>query len=86
MRQYQCHKKVMAAQIKGVGDPKPDGVEVLLDDKSKVTLPRDMTQRHFPIVGDYLVEYEDGYRSISPKQAFEDGYTAIYAERDEEAE
>jgi hypothetical protein len=30
-----------------------------------------------PLPGDYLVIYEDGYRSISPAKAFEDGYTRI---------
>jgi hypothetical protein len=27
--------------------------------------------------GDYLVVYEDGYQSISPKVAFESGYTKV---------
>ena len=28
-------------------------------------------------VGDYAVIYSDGYKSVSPKKAFEDGYTAL---------
>jgi hypothetical protein len=28
-----------------------------------------------PIVGGYYVVYKDGYKSFSPKQAFEEGYT-----------
>lgn len=81
MREYQSHKKVKAAQIKSVGLPDVNkGTAVILDDGTEVSLPQDMTLRHFPLVGDYLVEYEDGYKSISPQKAFEDGYTPIYAE------
>jgi hypothetical protein len=28
-------------------------------------------------VGGYAVAYDDGFKSISPKKAFEDGYTRI---------
>jgi hypothetical protein len=28
-------------------------------------------------LGDYAVIYEDGYKSVSPKAAFEDGYTLV---------
>jgi len=30
-----------------------------------------------PSDGDYLVRYEDGYLSWSPKKAFENGYTKV---------
>lgn len=33
--------------------------------------------KHRPTVGGYLVFYKDGYRSFSPAEAFEDGYTRI---------
>ena len=33
--------------------------------------------KHRPEVGGYLVFYKDGYRSFSPAEAFEDGYTRI---------
>lgn len=33
--------------------------------------------RYSPVAGDYLVRYEDGYLSISPKKAFEDGYRLL---------
>lgn len=33
--------------------------------------------KHRPLVGGYLVFYKDGYRSFSPAEAFEDGYTRI---------
>jgi hypothetical protein len=37
----------------------------------------ELSARYAPKVGDYLVQYEDGYLSISPKAAFEGGYSAI---------
>lgn len=79
MKEYQSHKKVQAAQIKSVGEREASGVDVILDDDTKVRLSVEMIIRHFPVAGDYLVEYADGYRSISPQQAFEDGYTPVYA-------
>jgi hypothetical protein len=36
--------------------------------------PATMFARYMPKVGDYLVAYDDGYLSISPKQPFEAGY------------
>jgi len=36
-----------------------------------------MFARYVPVSGDYYVVYDDGYASISPKQAFEDGYHPI---------
>lgn len=79
MKLYQCHKKVKAAQLKTVGHREADGIDVILDDDTVVRLATQLTLRYTPQVGDYLVEYDDGYRAISPQKAFEDGYTAIYA-------
>lgn len=33
--------------------------------------------RYRPVEGDYYVVYDDGYVSISPKKAFEDGYSPL---------
>lgn len=38
---------------------------------------RDLIARGEPVVGDYYVEYADGYQSWSPASAFEEGYTEI---------
>jgi hypothetical protein len=35
--------------------------------------------RHKPQVGGYYVVYPDGYKSWSPAEAFESGYTRIQA-------
>lgn len=79
MKTYQCHKKVSAGQIKEVGEREASGINVILDDGNIHRLTVDMIIRHLPVVGDYLVRYEDGYTSVSPQKAFEDGYTAVYA-------
>lgn len=34
-------------------------------------------RKHNPKVGGYWVQYEDGYESFSPAEAFESGYTLI---------
>ena len=84
MREYHSHKKVKAAQIVEALSDRADGVctGFLLDDKQVITA-EEMAKLHrpdyTPSTGDYLVEYEDGYRSVSPQKAFEDGYTPIYA-------
>ena len=73
---YRCHKIVEAAAITQVA---PD---ILLlhvgtgDYRSAVVTPG-MFSRYTPVPGDYFVLYEDGYQSISPKAAFEAGYTRI---------
>lgn len=83
METYQSHKRVKAARIAHVNPSRASNGEitgtftVTYEDGSGETLPREMTMRHHPVVGDYLVEYEDGYRSISPKAAFEGGYTKV---------
>lgn len=74
---WQSHKVVKAAKIVQVF---PDDLMELdiHDPKSGlcvVVKPADkMFARYRPIEGDYYVVYDDGYASISPRQAFEDGY------------
>lgn len=78
---YQAHKKVWALEIESVGQ--------LLNGKGPITLkfkdyryadkecPEEMFSRYKPVPGDFYVEYEDGYKSFSPRKAFLDGYTKI---------
>jgi hypothetical protein len=40
-------------------------------------VPKSYMDKHDPQVGGYFVQYEDGYKSFSPAQAFEEGYTRI---------
>lgn len=42
---------------------------------TKMDCPTGMFARGIPAPGDYIVIYDDGYKSWSPAKAFEDGYT-----------
>lgn len=69
---WQSHKTVHAAKILEI-----DGDSMLLAGVSEpvqVTAAPNMFSRYRPVVGDYYVVYDDGYASISPRQAFESGY------------
>lgn len=79
MRTFVCHKRVKAAQILETTLPNDfvGGMNVSLNDGQVVTLLNAMIARYIPAAGDYLIEYEDGYRSISPKEAFEAGYSEL---------
>jgi hypothetical protein len=80
MPKYRSHKTVWALQIS-------EGLEILPDGSAKLTftdaryspriVAKEVVSRYIPIPGDYFVVYGDGYQSISPKAAFEDGYTLI---------
>ncbi len=43
------------------------------------TVDQDYVRKHNPQVGGYYVQYKDGYKSYSPAEAFDDGYTLITA-------
>lgn len=81
MPRYKSHKEVYALKIGN--DPievLPDGSVVLpIADGgfAPVTVKAEVVSRYMPMAGDYYVVYDDGYQSISPGKAFEDGYTRI---------
>lgn len=86
---YRCHKRVQAVKIKDVSLHDPTGSDppvpfaggfIIHDLPDLGPIPFDAAfwEKHKPKAGDYLVIYEDGYRSISPEKAFEDGYTLEY--------
>ena len=81
MPRYRCHKEVSALKIgDGPITLNRDGSAVLPIAEggfAPVTVEAGVVTRYMPVAGDYLVVYEDGYRSISPAKAFEDGYTRI---------
>ncbi len=83
---YRCHKRVQAVKIKDVNlhdptvsDPPVEfsGGFIIHDLPTPGPIPfdADFWHKHQPKAGDYLVIYEDGYCSISPGKAFEEGYT-----------
>src|SRR6266851_5524152 len=80
MPKYLCHKEVWALKI-GEGLkvlPNGDVILPILDTGyAPVIVAKAVVSRYMPMPGDYYVVYEDGYKSISPAKAFEEGYTLI---------
>lgn len=81
--QWKCHKLVRAAAIEKI-----EMTVVALDEVITLHLAgttetwsarsdHAIFSRYKPQLGDYLVVYEDGYTSLSPAKAFEEGYTRI---------
>jgi hypothetical protein len=64
MKKYKCHKIVEA-------EPATKGEVEAIKEKREISKQDTKTEKG------YLVKYEDGYISWSPKKAFEDGYTEI---------
>jgi hypothetical protein len=81
MPSYTCHKKVRAAEIISVGHQTISSAPgeivrpVTLAGNITINLSNEMFTRYMPESGDFLVVYEDGYKSFSPRKAFLDGYT-----------
>lgn len=86
--QWQCHKKVRAAKVIEVtreqGDNAPYSLRLEGDHVRYVD--QNWAKRHGvwdpgvdvpKLAGGFFVEYEDGYSSWSPPEAFEAGYTLI---------
>ncbi|MGK9174121.1 hypothetical protein KXR87_12950 [Yokenella regensburgei] len=79
MPRYQCHKKVWALKIKAI--------KVMTDGTGVITPEEDgfgdfdveswYIEKHLPQAGGYYVQYEGGYESYSPAEAFESGYSII---------
>lgn len=74
-KQYRSHKIVKAAPILKIDD-KLTGKFLILDNNEQF-IPNIAEMANRASIGDYAIEYEDGYKSISPKAAFENGYTEI---------
>lgn len=90
MPRYKCHKEVWALKIAklepSAGDvpsgpnEETDGGMILTpaeDGYAAFKVDADFVSKHRPKVGGYYVVYKDGYKSFSPADAFEDGYTRI---------
>ncbi len=74
---WQSHKRVRAARIIEIKDDRlflepPEGSAIL-----SVQPADNMFARYRPVPGDYYVVYDDGYAAISPRAAFEGGYTKV---------
>ncbi len=80
---YKCHKEVWALKI-----AKIEYVQSEADTVTAVITPSDASyalfivdeayiNKHKPQIGGYYVVYADGYKSFSPADAFEEGYTLV---------
>ena len=85
MKRYVSHKEVDAAIIDhllvGEGDA-IDQVTVMTVDGDQIEVGREWFLKHSDnetkvLKGGYLVIYADGYKSWSPAEAFEAGYTIV---------
>lgn len=89
MPKYKCHKEVHALKIeKVVRDAEVAQNENRETDGSATITPADegfapfkvdhaYVRKHSPEAGGYYVVYKDGYKSFSPAEAFEEGYTQV---------
>lgn len=90
MPRYKCHKEVWALKIAAIeydadrakadGNRETDGSADLIPADpgyAMFTVDAAYVRKHNPQVGGYYVVYKDGYKSFSPAEAFEDGYTRL---------
>jgi hypothetical protein len=72
MPKYRSHKIIWALEIKAV-----DGHHLSFVEPGYADIDADpaMFSRYTPVPGDRYMVYPDGYKSFSPKKAFEEGYT-----------
>lgn len=70
---YESHKIVQAMPITGIT---PDGI-VLVGARHEPFHPTEPAMAARAEVGGYAVLYADGFKSVSPKKAFEEGYTRV---------
>ena len=80
MPRYQSHKKVHALKIEAIGgSDDTDAMLITPEDEGFASFEVDAAfmDKHDPQPGGYYVVYPDGYKSFSPAEAFESGYTRI---------
>lgn len=87
MPRYKCHKEVWALKIARIEfdhdkaraeNRETDGSATITpaeDGYAPFKVPHDYVRKHNPQAGGYYVVYKDGYKSFSPADAFEDGYS-----------
>lgn len=75
---YKSHKIIEAAKIvnvvPGTGTTRTMLTVELADGTREDFLPSQPGMEDRVTVGDYAMRYPDGFRSVSPRQVFEDGY------------
>ena len=89
MPRYTSHKVVHALKMKEIyfdweavkeEGQETDGTAVFIPEEteySPIRLDAEYVRKHSPKAGGYYVVYDDGYKSWSPAEAFESGYTRL---------
>lgn len=80
MPKYRCHKEVWALKIASIiaaGTATPARIVPADKGYGEIQLSDEYMDKHKPEAGGYYVVYADGYKSYSPADAFEGGYTLI---------
>lgn len=89
MPRYKCHKEVWALKIKDIildsdvaqkENRETDGGAMITPEEegyAPFKVDHAYIQKHQPKVGGYYVLYKGGYKSFSPAEDFEDGYTRV---------
>ena len=82
MPKYRSHKEVWALQIKSMRPPPEltaNGLTITPAEEGYAPFRVDQAyvDKHNPHCGGYYVVYKDGYKSFSPAEAFEEGYTPL---------
>ena len=79
LAKFKSHKIVAAGKLRSIDSEDTVTVEDANGADCKVEIPSGMFARGVATIGDYIVIYDDGYKSWSPAKAFEDGYTRVEA-------
>jgi hypothetical protein len=76
---YKCHKIVQALKIKEIKANSFREFEIFFDDErfGPILVDLKWIGKHEPLAGGYYVAYDDDYRSYSPADVFEAGYTRV---------
>ena len=89
MPKYKCHKEVHALKILEIvldsdvaqseGRETDGSAMITPEDEGYAAfrVDHDYVRKHKPEVGGYYVVYAGGYKSFSPAEAFESGYSNI---------
>lgn len=79
MPKYRSHKEVWALKIADImNEMDGSGTIIPADGRcASLHVSKEYMHKHMPKIGGYYVQYEDGYQSWSPADAFEEGNTLI---------
>lgn len=79
MPKYKCHKEVWALKIEQVKADNVGRAYLHFSDEryAPIEIANGWLMKHMPVPGGYYVQYQDGYASYSPAEAFESGYAPV---------